>query len=359
MTEMKTDEIADRPASSGGERLYAPSWVDRIHDWTEKRSAHAPVDYLTIGLVLTLVQSIFLWLERGPDAAALLPVVLFNAFIIPILLALLGFLDGQAVVALDAIRPMLDVAEDAIEVYRFKLANMPARWASAWGLGMLGVVILMEQVWITPDRYATLAGLPVFAVLFQVVDKAAAILYGMFIYHTIRQLRLVNAIHAWDVRINLFNLRPLQAFSRLTGATAVGLVAGVYGWMLINPELLADPVSIGIVALITAAAASAFVLPLVGVHRRIAAEKERSLRDLDRDFEDVSSKFIVHIRTGDFEAAEAMNGAMAGLEIHRGRIEALPTWPWRPETAQFSLTTIALPLALAIIRFLVERAFGS
>ena len=32
--------------------------------------------------------------------------------------------------------------------------------------------------------------------------------------------------------------------------------------------------------------------------------------------------------------------------------------PWKPETAQFTLTAITLPLILAILQFLVERALG-
>jgi len=38
-------------------------------------------------------------------------------------------------------------------------------------------------------------------------------------------------------------------------------------------------------------------------------------------------------------------------------LKAIPTWPWRPETAQFVLAAIALSLVLKILRFLVEQAF--
>ena len=44
---------------------------------------------------------------------------------------------------------------------------------------------------------------------------------------SIRQLRLVNVINSNYVRISLFHLGPLQAFSKLTASTAVGLVIGV------------------------------------------------------------------------------------------------------------------------------------
>jgi hypothetical protein len=76
------------------------------------------------------------------------------------------------------------------------------------------------------------------------IDKSSAFLFGVFVYHTIQQLRLVNSINVNYIRINLFNLRPAQAFSKVTASTAVGLVAGVYGWLLINPELWHSQVSL-------------------------------------------------------------------------------------------------------------------
>jgi len=44
------------------------------------------------------------------------------------------------------------------------------------------------------------------------------------------------------------------------------------------------------------------------------------------------------------------------LEIQYNWIKAIHTWPWKPETAQFVLTAIALPLVLAVIHFFVEQA---
>jgi hypothetical protein len=37
---------------------------------------------------------------------------------------------------------------------------------------------------------------------------------------------------------------------------------------------------------------------------------------------------------------------------------AIPTWPWKPETARLVLTAIALPLILTILQLLAAQAFG-
>jgi hypothetical protein len=221
---------------------------------------------------------------------------------------------------------------------------------------MVVIVILMEWLSPAPVRYAALEQLPIFTIVFQIIDKSSAFMYGAFIYHTIRQLNLVNTINSNHVRIHLFNLRPTQSFSKLTATTAVGLVIGVYAWMLINPDLLANPVSLGFAVGFTILAVGVFVWPLYGVHRLMEIEKERALHDIDLRFEAAFSKFNQHIHDDDYAATERLNGTIASLEIQHKRIKTIPTWPWRPETAQIALTTIALPLALMILRFLIEQA---
>jgi hypothetical protein len=215
--------------------------------------------------------------------------------------------------------------------------------------------ILLEQLRVTPVRYAALEQLPLFTVIFQIIDKSSAFLFGIFFYHTFRQLRLVNTILGHHIRIDLFNLRPLQAFSRLTASTAAGLVVGVYGWILINPELLADPLIFGFLLIITILAVTVFVWPLYGVHKRMEAAKDKALQEIDLRFKTVFAKFDRGFQDDDFSSIEGLNGVLASLELQRNRIKAIPTWPWSPETAQFAITTIGLPLVLAIIRFFVER----
>jgi hypothetical protein len=47
---------------------------------------------------------------------------------------------------------------------------------------------------------------------------------------------------------------------------------------------------------------------------------------------------------------------IASLDIQYRRINAIPTWPWRPETARIALTAIALPLMLMILQYFAFQA---
>jgi len=254
-------------------------------------------------------------------------------------------------------RPVLDTTESEFDQYEYKLSNMPSGGTLIAGLTMVLFFILMEQLWIVPLRYAALEQSPIFAIIFHITDKGSALVFGPFIYHTIRQLRIVNAINSSHIRVNLFNLGPLQAFSRLTASTAVGLLVGVYGWMLINPDLLTDPVTIGFTVINTILAVSVFVWPLFGAHRLMEMEKQRVLHDIDLRFEAVFSKFNQRIQDDDYAATERLNGTIASLEIQHKRITTIPTWPWRLETARWALTAIVLPLILTILQLLAAQVF--
>lgn len=339
-------------------RAYKSSWIDRFNNWVEKLSIPARIFYILLGLALIVVQMLFLWPEGGLRQAEILPVIIFNGLFTPFLLALIYHLDRQAVTALKNMRPVLDTTESEFNQLEYALAHMPAPLPLAAGVTVLVMVILMEQLGTVPVRYAALEQLPIFAIIYHVVDKSSAFLFGAFIYHTIRQLRLVNTINSNHIRINLFNLGPLRAFSRLTAATAVGLVVGVYAWMLINPELLADPVIFGFGLIITILAVSVFVWPLHALHRSMQAAKERALHEIELQFEAVFSKFNQRFREEDYPALAILNGTISSLEIQHRKIEAIPTWPWSPETVRPTLAAIALPLILTILQFLLGQAFN-
>lgn len=332
-------------------------FLDRFTNWDEGPAMRVWIRYAGIALVLILIQVLFLWAEDGLQARALLPVILFNGLFTPFLLALISLLDHQAVAAVQTMKPELAMTEKEFNRYEYRLAHMHPWRVWAAGLTVFILVVLMESLWITPNRYNPLGQLPVFTIVFQVIDKSSAFLFGVFLYHTVRQLLFVNTLLSKHVRINLFQCAPLQAFSKLTASTAIGLVVGVYGWVFINPDLVADPAIIGFAAITTLLAVSVFVLPLYGTHRRMKAARERALQALDLRFESIFGRFNHHFEAGAFDEMENLNGMISSLEIQYRKVKEVPTWPWRIESAQFVLTAVALPLFLAIMQVLFEQVF--
>ena len=337
---------------------YRPSWIDRFNDWVERSKIPAWLFYALLGITIVVIQLLFLWWEGDLQGEELIPVIVFNGIAVGLLFGWVQMLDRQAIAALESMKHVLEMSESELEDYRYRLSTMPFLGPLLTGAALAGFLILMETLWVEPARYAALDGLPIFGAIYQIIDKSTAFLYGVFFYHTVRQLRIVNRINSRHVRINLFYLRPLQAFSRLTATTALGLVIGLYAWWFINPDLLLDPVSIAFGAAFTIAAVCVFAWPLYGVHRLIDEEKEKTLREIDLRFEAAFVLFNQRLEEGDEAAVEKLNGTIASLDMQHRKVEGIPTWPWRPETARNVLTAIALPLFLMVIRFVVERAFG-
>jgi hypothetical protein len=352
-----SERMRDMAAESNLEP-FKPSWIDRFNEWVEKLPVRPWIFYLLTGVVLILVQILFLWLDSGPFAEELLPVIIFNALAVPYLLAVILLLDRLALDALKIMKPVLDMTGQEFEKYQYKISTMPVRAPLLAGLAMMGLAILTSLVATEPDSYTALAQLSLFTAVFRIVDISSAFLFGVVFYHTIRQLRLVNEINAQHVRIDLFHLKPVQAFSRLTAATALSLLLFIYGWMFINPELLADPLILGLSVLLTILAVLVFIWPLWGVHRRMEVEKEGALLEINRRFETLFVQFNQHLADGDYAAAEELNGLIASMAIQHGKIGEIPTWPWRSETARVVLTAIALPLMLMILQFFVGQALG-
>jgi len=344
--------------SENGGRVFKPSWIDGFNNWLERQRLRPWILYVILGIAMILVQILFLWTDSASFADELLPVIVFNGLAVPYLLAMIRQLDNQAMHALKSMRPVLKLSTEEFNVYKFRIANMPFLAPLLAGLAMTVFTILFPLVASEPERYAALEQLSVFTIVYHIIDKSSAFLFGVVLYHTIRQLRLVNAINSNDIRINIFQLRPVQSFSRLTASTALALVIFFYGWMFINPELLADPAILGVSLLFTALAVLVFVWPLWSVHRLMVVEKEKALNEIELHFEAIFAKFNQQVADDDYTAAEKLNGTIMSLEIQHNKVNAVPTWPWRSETARVVLTAVALPVLLMILQFFVQQALG-
>jgi hypothetical protein len=128
--------------------------------------------------------------------------------------------------------------------------------------------------------------------------------------------------------------------------------------MLINPDLLANPASVAFSAGFAILGVVVFVWPLLNVHRRLETEKGKRLRELNDRFEGVFAEFNLRLQSADYAAADRLNGTITSLDIQHKRISAIPTWPWKPETARIALTAIALPLMLMILQYFVLQALN-
>jgi len=170
----------------------------------------------------------------------------------------------------------------------------------------------------------------------------------------------VSRIHATVTRINLFQPDPLYAFSGLTARTAMGYLLLADTAVLIMYEFMleTDPMALGIMAFMMALAAVTFVLPLLGMHRRMVEEKGRLESEANQRLEAAIAE--LHRRVDDLNLIDMseLYRAISSLEIERDVLAKIPTWPWQPGTLRVALSPLLLPVAVWLIQRILERFAG-
>jgi hypothetical protein len=353
---MEEAEKGDKedPGTEGYPQPYGPSWVDRFGDWVEQLPGQSWLYYLAVGLVLLLVQTTVLWIEGAYPVGTFLPIHLGSAAGIAYLLALIPWLDNTAATALSDLQPVLKTSEEEYDQLRHQLTTLRARPTLLASLVSVVFVVLLDQLGLVMTDLQAVAGYPVSERLLYVIYLLGWWISGAFFYHTIHQLRLINRIHTDLTRVDLFRIRPLYAFSRLTALTAASLTLTLYIDIAIQPGVLYDPRVIGMASIIVVLAVVTFVWPLLGVHRLLVEEKERLLAQNSQLLEAQVFELHQRLNSGNLEGMDKLNPAIASLQIEQNTLSRIPTWPWKPETVRLLITALLFPLGVWIAQLVLQ-----
>ena len=355
---------------------YPPSWYDRLIRRIDRLPGPSWLAYLLLGLAGMLVLTGVQMLAGAYRPGKYLVLHLFLGSQFAYLLGLMRLLDRSAAAALETFRPVLDLprrsreghAERAssLEELRYRLTTLPPRptlWASLAGV-LLGVVIPL-LVFRMPGttaysltaafawgRFSTWPG-AMAAFLIQLAFSEAVA--GVFIYHSIHQLREISRIYLTFTRLNLYRLQPLYAFSVPAALTAGGLILYNYTWFAAAPEFLAQPISIVLGIFFAVASAVIFAWPLLGIHRRLVAEKRMALAESARRFEAAVSELHQRVDKKAMTKMDDLNKTLASLELERTALMRIPTWPWDPGTPRGLAATLVLPLLIWLAQYILQR----
>ncbi len=346
----------DIEAAAPATRPYGRSWVNALNDWIDRLPGPAWIAYLaavSLGLGLTFAQAL-------DDLATASPYIIGGGFYYGALpfavLLLVRNLDRTATEAFRTLRPSLDL--DPVEATNliYRLTVIPARPA----LIMVVVAVVLGPLSYVLDPVGSgVVGLSTTNLVLRFVwESWVSALFLVLIYHTIRQLRLVDAIHRRIIRIDLFDQGPLYGFSKVTSRTAIGLIVLlVPGVFLIPPEA-----GVGFIALSVAwyaaaviIAAAAFVLPLRGIHDRIAAEKRHLQAEIGRRLTVTLEAIHAAVDADDGPAIDARNRALSTLMTERDLVAKVSTWPWSAGALTGFLSAVLLPIGLWIVTRMLER----
>lgn len=333
-----TSTVDERPEP------YPPSVIDRVLAWVERLPGTPYSFYLLVLVASGALVNVVTWAggtsEPGSIDAYRTSLPFYSVFI----LALMHHLNAVALRALATFRPALGASDERYAELRYELTTLPARetWL-AIGASIPFTIVFSAY---TPSLLDAFRVAPLVAAVELALYVASFALIAVFVYHTFRQLRTVSRIHASATNVNLFQSAPLYAFSWLTARTGTGLlVLNAYS-ILTDPATFVNPALFGLVVFAWLAAVASFVLPLRGMHDRIAEEKRRLLADVNERLDDAVQRLYADTDTS---ASDALDRRLTSLVTTRGLIATMPTWPWESGTLTRFLSAAVLPLAAAAI----------
>lgn len=333
--------------------LYPPSWVD----WLIDRIAAVPgpswVPYAIVSVVVGVAVHAAAWID------GFLPPGVIDLYLGSLALYVVGsvaaihFLDDRAARAWTTFRPAVALPDEQAEAVRYELTTLPARAVLGWTLG--GVIMGILTAAAGYGQPLDLAGEPITLAVTMPVGLFAYATGAVLVYHTIRQLRLINRLPDHVRRIDLLDAGPLHAFSTVTALTGGLFVFAAYFSAVTDATTFTNPAVAAINAFALILAVACFVLPLSAMQRRIAAEKALRLSAASQRLDAALRDLARRNDADDLSQADAVRHNIESLLAERALIARTPTWPWSTDALRGFATALVLPIVLWLVFRVLER----
>ncbi len=105
-------------------------------------------------------------------------------------------------------------------------------------------------------------------------------------------------------------------------------------------------------------AVASFVGPLIGLHARIVAEKDRRLAAANGTLETAVLEVDRRIALGAYDLMPAAKDALEAAKSAVSTIRSVSTWPWRPETFRGFISALVVPVVVWVITALLANVIG-
>ncbi len=335
---------------------YRRSWIDVFFAWITGLPGPTWLAYVVLVIPSVLLANAQLWLSDMRPWGALEPIQVFWGIWGVMLIAATHYLRNVAADAFDRFRVALGNGVADPERARYELTTMPAVPV----LAITVIAFVITPLYYVADPVASqVVGLSGAGLVARTLSEGLTTVFFLAIaFQAIRQLRAVVRLHATADAVDPFRPAPLHAFSRLTAQVGIVLVVFISvgilavpgqlmtagSWALWAPWLFGVPI----------VAAVVFVVPLLGMHRRLEAEKERLESAADGRMRGLLAELNEAIDARATDGVTALDATISALRHEREILAKLPTWPWSTVTVRGFGSALLLPIAL----FLIQRFLG-
>lgn len=348
---------APAPREAAGARPYRPSWFDWAFDLLERAPGPTWLAYFVLVIPSVLLNQSALWLSALIPLGQVDGTQLFWGVMTVLILASMHYLRHVAERAFDAFSPAL--GEDAVELSheRYRMAIMPARPV----LALTAFAFVITPIYYVTDPVVSqVVGLtPIGLVPRAISECLTSAIVLCILLQAFRQMRGVARLHARATRIDLFRPAPVYAFSRLTATAGVILILFNTLGLAANPSVMTATTATLIlyvpwlVAFLVGAVVI-FLVPLLGMHDRLVAEKGRLAGEAEERLQAILGALNEDIDGLELSRADGLGKLLDSQLRQREILGKLSTWPWSGATIRGFGSALALPMVL----FLVQRWLG-
>jgi hypothetical protein len=336
----------------------ARSWVDVVTDWIDRLPGPPWAAYAVL-VVIPVAATVIL---RLVDGLSVHPLTVVYAALTFTPFAVTFYISRSARRALADFRPALGELEpeyDELE-RRLATASVPTGIAGA-AIGIVFVTagtLSVDGTWgVSPENSVATNAVTLAT---QYILNASLL---TLLLSQVGNVRTIMRIHRDATNIQLWNVRPHNAFARVTGLAAAGITVPYVTAAVLSALLSGNSentvIATVIVVVAGAIATLLFVGPLVGMRRRLLREKERQIGETDRVFEAVAASFRREADAGDLGGAGDHESALAVLSAERDRLRRVSTWPWSADTLRAFFTSLAIPILLWLLTSVLGRLLFS
>jgi hypothetical protein len=340
--------------------IFKPSWLNRLLDRMYQLRLPRWLSSLLIPIGLFILAHIILYLLEPSLAWTVQGEITNLLFWLGFILSGYNYLLSAGWESLNDFRPCLRMDEKEFVNLRKRFLLLPRRW------GWLAIPPFALAILFTNFR-PPIPAKPEVALIIQVIMILLAAITFTGAIHVmvtvIRMLKTINQLYERIVKINIFNLEDLYALSALTAKVGIFfVVAGTMSYIIniVVPEGQPQTeVAIFFVSSNSLMAVLAFLLPLLGIHRKLVKEKKLVAQDNNRRLKVAMQ--ILHERSdrSQLEEMPLIKAQIGALLEFRREIGSISTWPWRPQTLRGFITAISLPIVVWLIQQFLAGVIGA
>lgn len=353
---LTTDALAAGATRDSGPR-YARSWLDVFFGAMTALPGPTWLAYAALLVVSIGLSNSALWLSGLRPWGDLDPSQVYWGASTAAIAAAAHYLRNVAGASFDQFRPAMGAGVVDPERVRHELTVIPAVPVAV--ITVFSFVISLFYYGADPVASQVIGLTPPGLTARLVSEAGATVIFLAVALQAVRQLRIVTRLHRDAEGVDPFRPLPLYAFSRLTSQVGIVLVLWISGGVLANPAALEVE---GLAALwlpwlifTPLVAIVVFVLPLLGMHGRLDAEKDRLETAADGRMRALLGELDEAIDARATDRVDALDRTISAVRHQREIIAKLPTWPWSATTIRGFGSALLLPIAL----FLIQRYLGA